>query len=589
MGERIRPRTQKSRNRQRAQMLRRRKQILKRRIGLSIVSIIAVILGAILIYKFSPSKEKADLEKYYGITKENQVAVVIDNEIMQATGKIFDGEPYLEYSVVRDYLNERFYVDINENILLYTLADGTIKAEVGSKGYTFQKQSTEKDYVILKMEGSVAYIALDFVKEYTDIEFETYEEPERIVVVSDWGEKTVATVRKNTKLRDGANRKSSILTTLSKKEQVTIIEKEGRWTKVRTEDGFIGYLKNSQLKDEANVLVDRAFEKQVYPNISKNYTINMGWHMVEGPSVNDTVLQTIADTKGLTTISPTWFTITDTDGAIKSLASSRYVNYVHQSDKEIWAVVSDSDGEIDSPEEVCELLSHTSNRENLVNQLMAEVFKYNLDGINVDFENVSEECAAHFLQFLRELSVKCRQNGIVLAVNNAAPTAENAHYNLAEQGRIVDYVILKNYDEHDEDSLKSGPTASIAFVKDGLKEALKVVPNEKLIQAVPFYTRLWKEETLNDVVIVTSELYRMKTSEAVVEDAGAEIVLDADTNQNYAEWEVGGATYKIWLEDETALEAKLQLMKENQLAGVAAWRLGYESSSVWDLILKYVN
>lgn len=587
MGTQDRPRTQKSRNRKRTQMLKRRKQILKRRISIFIILVIAVIVGAILIKKYSPSKEESDLDKYYGIEHEDQVAVIIDDKIVSAKGKFFDDKPYLEYSVVRDYLNGRIYVDINENVLLYTLAEGTIRAEVGSQNYTFQKETQSKDYVILKMEGNEAYIALDFIKEYTNIEFQTYKDPERIVVVSEWGEKTVATVRKDTKLRIEGNIKSSILTELSKKDKITIIEKEDEWTKVLTKDGFIGYINNGHLKDEAVELVDRAFEVQKYPNITKNYTINMGWHVVEDKSVNNTVLQTIADTKGLTTISPTWFSVADTDGDLKSLASSQYVNYVHQSNMEVWAQVSDVN--VDS----FELLSHTSNRENLVNQLMAEVVRYSIDGINVDFQNISQECGEHYLQFLRELSVKCRQIGIILAVSNAAPTADNEHYNLKEQGTVVDYVIIKNYDEHDQDSSESGPTASLEFVKNGIKEALKDVPSEKLINAVPFYTRLWKEVVVEgedeDTIQITSELYRMKTSMDVIEDAKAEIVLDADTNQNYAEWEVEGATYKIWLEDETALEAKLQLMKEYKLAGTAGWRLGYESSSVWDLIMKYVN
>lgn len=603
MGERIRPRTQKSRNRMRAQMLKRRKKILKMRIGFFIMLIIAVIIGAVLIKKYSPSKEEANLEKYYGITQESQVAVVIDNEIVQAAGKIFDGKTYLEYSVVRDYLNGRFYVDINENILLYTLADGTIKAEVGSQEYTFQKESKEKDYVILKMEGNAAYIALDFVQEYTNMEFQTYEDPERIVIVSEWGEKTVATVRKSTKLRSEGNIKSSILTSLSRKDKVTIIEKEKEWAKVRTKDGFIGYINSSHLKDEAVEIVDRAFKTQKYPNISKNYTINMGWHVVEDKSVNNTVLQTIADTKGLTTISPTWFTVADTDGDLTSLVSSQYVNYAERSNIEVWARVSDCEGGINSAEASYELLSHTSNRENLVSQLIAEVLRNNIDGINVDFENISKECGEHYLQFLRELSVMCRQNGIILSVSNPVPSEDNAHYNLEEQGIVVDYVIIKNYDEHEQGSPVSGPVASLEFVENGIKKALESVPNEKLINAVPFYTRLWTEtpkseeelaaeegtEAAEYAVKVTSELYRMKTSKSAVENAGAEIVLDADTNQNYAQWEVEGATYKIWLEDETALEAKLQLMKEYKLAGTAAWRLGYESSSVWDLIMKYVN
>ena len=199
--------------------------------------------------------------------------------------------------------------------------------------------------------------------------------------------------------------------------------------------------------------------------------------------------------------------------------------------------------------------------------------------------------------------MKCRQNGIILSVDNYAPKVYNAHYNLKEQGIVADYVIIMGYDEHYAGSYESGPVASLDFVKLGIEETLKVVPKEKTINAVPFYTRLWKEvpktegelaaeegtEAAEYAVKVTSVAYGMSEAEKVIANAGAEIVVDEATGHNYAQWEADGATYKIWLEDEAALEAKLKLMKENGLAGTAAWRLGPEKSDTWELILKYVN
>ena len=382
-----------------------------------------------------------------------------------------------------------------------------------------------------------------------------------------------------------------------------MVEKDGKWTLVRTEDGFIGHIENRKLKDEQQILVDRAFVRQEYPNISKKYTINMAWHMVEDKGVNDTVLTAIANTKGLTTISPTWFMIANTSGDLTSLASSDYVNYAHQIGLEVWALIKDFDGEVDTEEEMLELLSHTSSRTNLINELMAEVFKHNIDGINVDFENISAECAEHYLQFIRELSVKCRQNGIVLSVDNFVPRGHNIHYNLEEQAKVVDYIIIMGYDEYYEGSMESGPVASIDFVKGGIENALEFVPNEKLINAVPFYTRLWTEtpkteeelkaqegtDAANFDVKLESEIYRMKTTYQLIEEVGAEVIIDPSTGMNYAEWTADGQTFKIWIEDATSLEEKLQLIKKNNLAGISSWRLGWESEGTWDLILKYVN
>lgn len=610
MEDRTRPRTEQSnqnrnRNRKRARARKRRQRNLAIKVFIFLVVIVGVIGGAFLIKKYGPTKEKADLNEYYGIQNQSQLAVIIDNEVLGAPGIMLDGKAYVEYSVVRDYLNGRFYVDYNENILLYTLPEGTIRADVGSTEYTLQKEKKSVGYTILKMEGSTAYIALDFVQEYTDIDFQTYEDPNRVMIVSDWGETTVATVKRNTQVRYRGGVKSPILSEVSKKDIVTVIEDEDDWKKVRTADGYIGYMKTSCLKNEKKEKISssRQFEEQVYQNISKDYTINLAWHVVTNKTANNSVLSMIADTKGLTTISPTWFTVADTSGNINSLASSQYVNYAHQSNIEVWGLVRDFDGGIDSYEESYELLSHTTNRENLINQLIAEALKTGLDGINVDFEKISTECGEHFIQFVRELSVKCRQNGIILSVDNYVPRGYNQHYNLEEQGVVADYVIIMGYDEHYAGSYESGPVASLDYVKSGIEETLKVVPKEKTINAVPFYTRLWKEvpktegelaaeagtEAAEYSVKVTSSAYGMKEAEQKIAAAGAQIVVDEATGHNYAQWEADGATYKIWLEDEAALEAKLKLMKEYDLAGTAAWRLGFEKSDTWELILKYVN
>lgn len=582
---------------------RRRKRNLAFKMSILVLIVIGIVGGAFLLKRYSPSKEKADLKKYYGIEQDNQVAVIIDNQILEAKAAMFDGKPYLEYSLVRDYLNDRFYWDSNENILLYTLPEGTIRADVGSNEYTLQKEKKSEDYTIIKTEGSTAYIALDFVQKYTNIEFKTYEDPQRVMIISDWGKIRTATVKRDTQVRYRGGVKSPYLTEVSKKDKVTVIENEGDWKKVRTEDGYIGYIKKNCLKNEKEETISREFEEQVYTNISKDYTINMAWHVVTNQSANEKVLQTIADTKGLTTISPTWFTIADTDGNINSLASSQYVNYAHQSNIEVWALVRDFDGGIGSYEESYEVLSHTSKRENLVNQLIAEALQTGIDGINVDFEKISAECGEHYIQFIRELSVKCRQNGLVLSVDNYVPKTYNAHYHIEEQGKVADYVIIMGYDEHYSGSYESGSVASLNFVKEGIEATLNAVPKEKVINAVPFFTRLWKEvpkteeelaeeagtEAAEYSVKVTSEALGMEAAEQAIADAGAQTTVDEATKQNYAQWEADGATYKIWLEDETALEEKLKLMKEYKLAGTAAWRLGFEKSSVWELILKYVN
>lgn len=567
------------------------------------VMIIGAIAAAVYIKKYSPSKTKADLNEYYGITAEGQAGITVDNKVVGATGMISDGIAYIDYDTVRDYINSRFYWDSNENLLLYTLANSTVRVEVGSKDYTNGSEKSSEDYVILKTEGQTAYIAAEFVQKHTNIEFNVYKNPNRIMVVGDWGKTKVATIKRDTQVRLRGGVKSPVLSNVKKGDSVTVVENEGNWKKVRTKDGYIGYVKKSSLKNEKEEEISRDFEEETYSNISKDYTINMAWHQVTNSAANSKVLETIASTKGLTTIAPTWFFINNTDGDISSLASSEYVNYAHQSNIEVWAVLNDFDGGISSQDETYEVLSHTSKREKVISQVLAAALQSGVDGINVDIERVSTECGEHYIQFIRELSVKCRQNNLVLSVDNYPPKSYNKHYNHKEQGIVADYVIIMGYDEHFSGSLEAGSVASISYVEEGINEMLKTVPAEKVINAMPFYTRLWKSTPKTQEELdaqagteeadypnkVSSETYNMKDAVQVVSDAGATAAWDDKTQQNYATWEKDGTTYQIWLEDDASIEAKLKVMKENKLAGTSAWKLGWEDQTVWDVILKYVN
>ena len=583
-----------------------------------IVLVIAVAGGFLLWKKYGSSNEKADLEQYYDIGADDEIAVVINNEVIRENedgssddmeaapvpGRIYDGQYYLEYSVVRDRINERFYWDPNENVLLYTLPDGNVTVEVGSRDYTDITEKKSADYDILKTEGRTAYIALPFIQQYTNMEYEVYDAPVvRAVITSEWGETETAVIKRDTEVRYQGGVKSPILTETDKGAKVTVLEDENDWMRVGTEDGFVGYVKTSALKDMATETTSREFEEPVYSNISKDYTINMAWHNVTNETANGYILENIARTKGLTTIAPTWFSLADTEGNISSIADPDYVNYAHQSNLEVWAVLRDFHGGINSYDETYEVLSYTSKRTKVINQVIAEAIETGVDGINLDFELVSSACGEHYIQFVRELSVRCRQNGLVFSVDNYVPQPYNAHYDLQEQGVVADYVVIMGYDEHTEGSYEAGSVASIGYLENGISEALRMVPAEKLVAGVPFFTRLWFETPKTEEELaeeagteaaqypnkVTSTAYGMDEAEKVLSDSEVQAAWDEATMQNYAEWEADGGTYRIWLEDRQSLEAKLKVIAENNLAGVAEWSLGMEDPAVWDLILQYVN
>ncbi len=563
---------------------------MKQKIRLTVISIIlflaiAITAGIMMYSKFAPSKKVMDLYEYYQ-TEDNDVTLILQNKIYEQKGKLIDGHIYVDYDTVTTYFNKRFYLDNNESLLIYTTPTEIIKAEVGGKDYYINKSKKSMDYSISKVEDGKVYIALDYVKEFSDIRYTLYEEPNRVVISYVWGEEFLyADVKEETQLRYEPTVKGDILKQLKKGEQVEIIideeEINKKFTKVITEDGIVGYVKNSMTKNSYYVAEESNFKAPEYTSISKDYKINLTFHQVTNQTANNHVLELLGNTKGVTTISPTWFKVSSVEGDVESLASETYVQRAHNYGVEVWALVDDFTNGINMEE----LLSYTSRRDKLSNELISLAIKYNLDGLNMDFEKIPQAAGNHYIQFLREMSVKCRNNGIILSVDNYVPSAYTSYYDRAEQGVLVDYVVTMAYDEHINGSDGSGSVASIDFVKDAVTNVLKEVPAEKNIIAIPFYTRLWEESAEG----VTAKAYSMEQAQAILDQNNAEATWDNETMQYYAEYESGGNIYKIWLEEEKSLEEKLKVIMDNNVAGIASWKLGLEKSSVWSVILKYVN
>lgn len=574
----------------------RRRPRRKRRLNPKAVPVLAALLlffliggffaGKLLYEKYSPSKEMADLNEYFGLSGDQDMAVVINDEMVGDMARFIDGKVYLHVETVYQYIDSRFYWDEKENQYLYALPKELVSAAVGESSYTVAKSSQDAGYVILRTDGSDAYVAADFLLNYTNFIYEYSEEPNRVRITTEFGNKDVVTAQKKAAVRWKAGIKSPILTNVDKGTVMYVLEESedvGDWTKVLTKDGFIGYVKNNRISDVTKEEVTAPeFEEPEYTSISKDYTINMTWHQVTNMEANNYLLNKIADTKGLTTISPTWFSIADTDGNISSLASQSYVTYAHQQGLEVWGLVDNFKDGVST----YETLSKTSSRQRLVNQLIAAAIQYGLDGINVDFELITQDCARAYIEFIRELSIMCRINGIILSVDNYVPTASSDHYDRAEQGVFADYVVIMGYDEHYAGSEEAGSVASIGYVQQGIEKTLSEVPKEKVINAIPFYTRFWKTDADGTV---TSEALGMNDADQKVKNNNAEPVWDDTTKQYYVEIEYDGATYQMWMEEETSIEEKMKLIKQYELAGVSSWRLGYERSSIWDVILKYVN
>lgn len=568
---------------------RRRSRINPIVIGILVIFLaLAAVVSVFLIKRYSPSKEMMDKEMYFQLEEENDLAIIMQNTRLEELGIVLDGRPYVSTEVVKDYLNARFYWDSAENLYIYTTPTEMITAHVGENQYYIDKQANATDYQIVKVEDGIAYVALEYVQKYTAMDYKYMEEPNRVHITNEYGDMKVVEAKKKGDVRYRAGVKSPILTKVNKGDLMYVLD-EGenpieKWTRVRTEDGYIGYITDKKLREESSITTTTDFVEPVYSNLTKDYTINLSWHQVTNKEANNQVLEKLADAKGLTTISPTWFFIRDNEGNIQSIATQSYVDYCHQNGVEVWGLVENMTygNDID----ITSILNKTSSRQNLATQLIAQAIQFDLDGINVDIEALPAAAGEGFIEFIRELSIMCRRNNIILSVDNYVPMAYNQNYNRKEQGIVADYVIIMGYDEHYAGSEEAGSVASIGYVRNGIEKTLEEVPAEKVINAVPFYTRLWHIDNNDNL---TSSALGMNAAAKTLKNHNITPEWDEETAQYYGEFNTADGFYQVWLEEETSIEEKAKLMKEYSLAGIASWRLGYEKDEIWDVILKYVN
>jgi len=553
------------------------------------VLLIAVIAVAYVSKAMSPSREVMKLTDYYPIN-DAEVLIILQDEIYDKTGRLINDKVYIDYDTVTAYFNHRFYWDNNENILTYTTPDEIIRAKAGNKSYSVIKNiistDTDTDYPIVEVFADKVYISLDFVQKYSDLNYAFYTEPNRVVIEYIWGDYLYTEVGKETQLRTEPDIKSPILRILPVGTGLMLVDTEDApqkgFIKVMTEDGIKGYVKQKHTKGSAYKTVTSSYQAPEYTSQKRSKKINLAFHQIFNADAADKLESLIAETKQLNVISPTFFAVSDNEGNIKSIATEEYVAKAKSLGLEVWALVNDFDENVN----MYEILSHTSSRETLINNLIENALTYKLNGLNIDFEYITSDTGPHYIQFLRELSVKCRNNGIVLSVDNYVPAPYRKYYDLKEQGIIVDYVVIMAYDEYHAGSDVAGPVASIGFVKDAINNCIEMVPKEKIIVGIPFYTRLWKETAEGDV---SSEALAMTPALKLITDNALSAEWDDALGYNYVEYNKDNVTYKMWLEDEKSIEEKMKLIYEADVAGVASWKLGLEKSSIWNIIERYLK
>lgn len=566
---------------------------MKKRILPVIIAILLILviaggaLGKVLLDKYSYSKEEADWNEFYQVSESDRSAIILQDEMVEEQALIRDDVCYFDLATVHKYMNEVFYADMTEKLLLYANPTEVIRTTFGETSYTTTEGTQDAGYVISFVEGDTVYVAADYVKLFTNYSYDCYDR--HVQVYTEWGTRQVAQLKKDTAVRLRGGVKSPILTQAAKGDTLEILEQMETWSKVKTADSVIGYVENKRLGDitEETETPVTDYQEPEYTALTSDSKICLGWHSIGGVGGNDTLYSMVSGTKGMNVIAPTWFSLTDENGSIRNFGTANYVTTAHNMGLQVWGVVDNFNyaNETGTAISTLNMLSSTTSRQNFVRNVTDAAVSLGLDGINVDFEQLSSDCGPHYVEFIRELSIQCRNRGLVLSIANYVPFNFNDYYRLDIQGQVADYVIIMGYDEHWHGSKDPGSVASISYVSGGLDRTLQEVPANKVVNALPFYTILWKTEGTD----VTDEYITMNNEADFKNRAGVTAEWDEETCQNYAEWTSGNATYQIWLEDAESIAVKLNMMATKNIGGVAVWRLGYGTQAAWELINAYLQ
>lgn len=605
----------------RKQMMRRKKQ--RRRMLMRVIPVLVVMIGLLVgaiifassgvLEDLSYSDKEADLIEYIGEKSDNEAIVVQDGVFTDERVNLIDGVPYMNYETVKSDYVSRFYMDEKKNQILYTNATETLRTTIGTSTYGPTGVEYTLSAPITVMRGETLYMSFEYLKQFVTLDYNIKGGSDgtayRIEVYMTSTSVQTANLKEDKAIRIGAGKKEKILVKPGKGSQVRIInpsegeEIEDGWKKVMTEDFVVGYIEEKHLTEVSQTQIEvKEVPQLTIPTVaSRDEKVVLGWSMIAGQAGNDTIYGQLESSAGLNVLSPTWFYLADDEGNIGSLASHDIVKAAHAKGIDVWGMV---DNFTNSEITTAYILGNEDIRTKVIDSLISLALEYELDGLNIDFESLQQEAGEPFIQFIRELSIKTRANNLVLSVDNYVPKAYTNLYNRKEQGVFADYVIIMGYDEHYNGSEQAGSVASIGYVTEGIDKTLDEVPANKVINALPFYTRMWTtvergEDEVAEApldadgnpimqkIVEVQTLPMQQGIDTANSHSNSTITWDEVTKQNVAKWTNGSETTTMWLEDKQSLEAKLQVMSSKNLAGVAVWQLGYGESFAWEAIGNY--
>ena len=554
-------------NRNKSEMKINYKNILKIVIPILIIIIFLLIINYV---RKDKNNDKIDL-----IINNNVVTAKLKKDLYKNDKSVI----YMSMQDVKNYLDKYIYIDKTENKIITTYGEKVTVLPYNDTNITIN-DSNLKILSGAELNNGDTYLPISQLSKAYNMDMTYLEEQNTLILDSLERELVTATVSKKLTVKKKDTSFSSTVDKIATGENVILISENGKWAKIRTARGKIGYVKTSKLKNK--YYVRNKVEKQ-----EQTEKINLVWDYYSEYAKAPNRAGTTID--GVNVVSPSFFSlVSNGNGKIFSNVGTNGINYINwakQNNYKVWAMVSNNSYK----DTTSVILNSYTLRTNLINSIVDLANQYNLDGINIDFENMNESDKDMFSRFIIELKPKLQEAGKVLSVDVTAPDGGGSWsmcYNRNVIGDVADYIVFMAYDQYGSTSAKEGTTAGFNWVETNLKKFIdrEEIKSNKIILGIPLYTRLWTEKDGK----VTSKIVNMKAVNDVLPKDVTKNWND-ELKQNYVEYTKDGATYKMWIEDEESIRAKVSLVSQYNLAGTAAWAKDRENKEIWTVIKEELN
>lgn len=542
---------------------------------LSLIIIGGIAVGVLI---WMPNTEEVDPITYFSEFTPGQLNLVFEDKRIEGIEPVIEieGISYLAQDFVKQYIDDAVFYDAQEGVLTITTVNEVVRMTRGSNEVNRNGKSSQMNEPLLEKDG-VAYISEHYLEDRYNVAIERGVDG-RLYKVSDLAtKKQIAEVKvRKSALRTHPDHKMAIIDRVKKGHEVIVYSVQNGYARVRNENGMIGFIKEKDIEivGETEVIEDKVYEPLSSKN-PLNEKVKLVWDQLAVRTAGNWNSTKYTQIKGANVISPTWFEFEDSEGNLVNRGSKEYVDRAHSKGLQVWGLLNHNFLE---PQLTKIILTSTSRRQHVIDQLLNYADVYHLDGINIDIENIQPEFSEEWVQFMRELYPQAKGKGLTVSVDVYMPSAWSGHYERTKIAEVVDYFIIMAYDEHWSGSKQAGPVASLPWVSQGLQLTLEEVPKEKLVLGMPTFSRMWAETDTG----LETRAYGMEEVKRRMNELGIETILDEYTGQLYGEKLVNGKLYKVWLEDAKTIAKRVELIEQHDLEGYAIWRLGLETPDVWE-------